>query len=516
MDALTNRLAHWPTALVPALRLVWSRTLFGGPTAAADRPRAASLFVVLALPAVLLYPCLGFHLFEPDEGRYAEIPREMLAAGEWVVPTLQGQPYLDKPPLLYWLVMLSYRLFGVSDAAARLVPALAVHGGVLASYLFGCRFLGERRAFRGALLLSVMPGLVGVGRLLTLDGLLTLWVTLGLFTGFDFVRTGRRGWACAIVCALGVLTKGPIALVLVLAPLAAWRWLHADKCRPPGWRPLGALAAVVVAVNAPWYVLISLRQPGFLRYFFWQHNLERFFDPFDHVEPVWYYAPILLGGLMPVTLWLIPAMRALVSGDPGHAGRRSPEVAFCLLAGGWCVFFFSLSGCKLPTYILPAFPPLALAAGVLLGERPRFFRTVIACSVATMLFAHYVAVPWYALQRSPLREAAVVRHYCADPATAVVCYPRNVDSVGFYLGRDDLKSTRSKHVHLLVQDLLGRPRTVVLFTHRHSLEALRFALPKELTLTKVADFRTDRGGWLGKLVGDVPWGLCDIGVVERR
>jgi len=505
-------IASWPTSLVPALRLVWSRTLFPGASPAADRPRRGAALALVLLPGLLLYPWLGFRLLEPDEGRYAEIPREMLARGEWVVPTLQGEPYLDKPPLMYWLVNLSYRAFGVSDAAARLVPALAVHGCILASYLFGCRFLGHAAAWRGALLLSVMPGLVGVGRLLTLDGLLTLWTTLGLYSGFALLRTGRHGGLCAVACGLGVLTKGPVTLILVLVPLAVWRHIYLERlARRQLRQPLLALFAIVAAINIPWYVLISLRQPGFLRYFFWQHNLERFFDPFDHVEPVWYYGPILLAGLMPATLWLVQAVRAMISAET--ANRRSPELAFCLLAGGWCVLFFSLSGCKLPTYILPAFPPLALAMGVLV-ERPRFFRPVLATWFALTLAAHAVVLPWYAQERSPMREAAVVRAFCGDPAVAVVCYPRNCDSVGFYLGRDDLKSTRSKHVHLLIKDLLSRPRTVVLFTHRHSLEALRFALPKELKLTPVADFRR-RDGWLPKLIGETPWGLCDIGVVER-
>src|SRR5207249_597367 len=102
--------------------------------------------LLLFLPAALLYPCLDFHLFEPDEGRYAQIPREMLARGEWIVPYLQGQPYLDKPPLLYWLVMATYDRLGVEVWAARLVPALAVHGCILLAYFLGRQLLGERAA----------------------------------------------------------------------------------------------------------------------------------------------------------------------------------------------------------------------------------------------------------------------------------------------------------------------------------------------------------------------------------
>ena len=154
------------------------------------RPAALAARRAAAAGRVLLYPTLGFHLLEPDEGRYAQIPKEMLDAASWVVPTLQGEPYLDKPPLMYWLVALSYRAFGVTPEAARLVPAVCVHLTILAVYLIGRRSIGERAAFWAALLLRVAPGFVGVARLLLLDGLLTLCVTVSVLCGFEAVRTG--------------------------------------------------------------------------------------------------------------------------------------------------------------------------------------------------------------------------------------------------------------------------------------------------------------------------------------
>src|SRR5207237_10378042 len=190
-------LPAWPTALVPGLRLIWARTLFGGSAEIDSRLRLRSLALLIVLPALLLYPCLNFRLLEPDEGRYAEIGREMLVRGDWVVPHLQGEPYLDKPPLLYWLVVLSYELFGVHDWAARLVPAAAVHVTILLAYLFGRRLVGERAAIRGAVLLALTPGLVGMGRLLVLDGLLTFWVTLGVFAGHLAPRRAAFGILCA-------------------------------------------------------------------------------------------------------------------------------------------------------------------------------------------------------------------------------------------------------------------------------------------------------------------------------
>jgi 4-amino-4-deoxy-L-arabinose transferase-like glycosyltransferase len=183
--------ALWPTALIPTLRLLWQRTLFPGQADGESRVRPSSVAALIVLPALLLYACLHFHLLDPDEGRYAEIPREMLARGEWIVPHLQGEPYLDKPPLLYWLVMVSYALLGVHDWSARVVPALAVHLTVLTTYLVGRNRVGERAAFRGALMLALTPGLMGMGRLLIVDGLLTLWVTIGLLAGWMTLPAGR-------------------------------------------------------------------------------------------------------------------------------------------------------------------------------------------------------------------------------------------------------------------------------------------------------------------------------------
>src|SRR5262249_4826562 len=153
--------------------------------------------------------------------------------GEWVVPYLQGEPYLDKPPLLYWLTILSYRIFGVHDWAVRIVPALAVHLTILTVYLVGRRSLGERAAFWGALLLGLAPGFVSMGRLLLLDGLLTLWVTVSVFAAYEAFRGEHLRWPwwllSALATGLGILTKGPIALVLLVPPLLFHRWLTSTK-----------------------------------------------------------------------------------------------------------------------------------------------------------------------------------------------------------------------------------------------------------------------------------------------
>ena len=512
-------------SLLDWLPYLWKRVAFPAAPPADARVRWRSLAVVFVLPALLLYPVLGFHLFEPDEGRYAQIPREMLARGAWVVPTLQGEPYLDKPPLMYWLVELSYLAFGVSPAAARLVPAVCVHLTILAVYLIGRRSVGERGAFWAAVLLSVSPGYVGMARLLLLDGLLVLCVTCSVLCGFEAVRGGRLklGWwlAAAVGSGLGFLTKGPISEILLFPPLFAFALLNRETARV-GVSKLLLFGLVVLAVNLPWYVAIYRQQPEFLRYFFWEHNVMRFLQPFDHLQPVWYYVPIVVGGFLPGVVVGVAYLRGLFLGTT-DAVVRTQAGGFWLLSGAWCLFFFSCSGSKLPTYILPAFPPLCLALGEFLArsawDRSWKSRVLVGGFAVFGGVLNLGVVPWYAAARSPVGpngEFDRVAAFVGDPAVPVMTYPRNLDSVAFTFGRDDFGRVRSKDVNQFVVDCHFRPRTVVLFTHGHSYAAFVEAMPATLRVARHETFqRHGRDRTLAdRFAGPSPWGLCDAVVLE--
>jgi 4-amino-4-deoxy-L-arabinose transferase-like glycosyltransferase len=534
-----------PRSVADWLRHLFSRVLFVGEPDATTRVRRFSLVVVLLLPAVILYPTLGFHLLEPDEGRYAQIPKEMLLNNSWVVPTLQGEPYLDKPPLMYWLVALSYRAFGITPEAARLVPAVCVHLTILAVYLIGRRSVGERGAFWAALLLAVAPGFVCVARLLLLDGLLTLCVTLSVLCGFEAVRTGKLklGWwlASALASGLGFLTKGPISEVLLFIPLWAYCYLASGGRQPPEStttlhthsRELGGLTpparpavrhyalffAVVIAVNVPWYVAVYREQPQFLGYFFWQHNVMRFLQPFDHLQPIWYYAPILIGGLLPGTILFVAYLRELcVTREAASGSRLTGAGGFWMLAGAWCVFFFSCSGSKLPTYILPAYPFLCLALGEFVA-RTRWntavsTRVMVGATAGLVLFVHHYGLPWYAKERSPFGRPELVERFVDDPGTKVVCFPRNCDSLAFYADRADMRNVRTKDVNQMFVDCHHRPRTVILFTHRESFAGFKQTLPPSLGIVETVSLRRKHGhALLDRLFGSTPWGLCDVAVV---
>ncbi len=516
---------------VPAwLPYLWSRVLFpGGANRERESIRPSSVLLLLLLPAALIYPCLSFHLFEPDESRYAEIGREMLQRGEWVVPYLQSEPYLDKPPMLYWCIEASYLIFGVKVWAARLVPALAVHGCILMVYFLGRRLIGERAAFWGALALGLAPGWVSMGSLLTMDSLLTFWTTLALLSAYLAVRGERLRWGwwllASAACGFGVLTKGPVAVVLLLPPLVLQRWLTKTGSRI-GRAGMAAFLLVVLAIALPWYAAMSLRAPAFARDFLWEHNVRRFLAPFAHEHGIWFYVPVVLAGLLPMTFWIVPFSRFLLGSDPRYVERRTIEFSYLLLSGGWCAFFFTLSQCKLPTYIMPAFPMLCLAVGHFLSRsrwsESRLPRLAVAGAFVLLASAHYVVVPWYAAYRSPVGRPEALSRLCADKSTTVVCYPRNCDSAAFFLCRDDLHSYRSKCIEELRTLVRQRPRTVILCTHRHSLLGLHQLLPPDvriveevhLGLAPIPNVPPRAMKLLAKLMGETALGLCDIAVVE--
>jgi hypothetical protein len=361
-----------------------------------------------------------------------------------------------------------------------------------------------------------------------MDSLLTLWTTLALFSAFEAVRGERLRWGwwlvASLACGLGVLTKGPVVLVLLLPVLWLQRWLTGSGCRI-GRAGMLLFLAVILAVTLPWYAAMTLRIPAFARDFIWEHNIQRFLAPFAHEHGLWFYIPVLLFGLLPCTLLLVPFLRFLLSSDPASAARRTVELSFLLLACGWCLFFFTLSQCKLPTYIMPAFPPLCLAFGYFLVNRGFSLTALRAGGTAAFLvlaLVHHVATPWYAAYRSPVGRPVDVYRLCSDKSTTVVCHPRNCDSAAYYLGRDDLHCYRSKDIEDLRALVRLRPRTIILCTHRHTLFGLHQLLPPDVRIVEEVHFglETIRGvppslmKLLVQLMGETALGLCDIVVVE--
>ena len=319
----------------------------------------------LVIGIALLF-CFRFSLplLEPEESRYAELPRQMHENGSWIVPTLDGHAYLDKPPLLYWLVAGTYQLFGVSVFIARIVPSLAAAATVWAAYRWSLNAGGIGAGLASAAILLTMPDFLYRGPMLTMNGLLGLTTTAALASGYLAISSERIRWrwwiAAAIFTGLGVLTKGPVAIALVVGPLVVVPWLD-GRLRKPGIIPWAIFAGLVAIVAGPWFAAVTLREPGFVEYFFWKHHIDRVVNPFDHVKPWWYYIPQVLLGMLPWTLVIgLAALRWL------QRRPLPPLVLFGLVAGVIGVTLFSISGSKRPVYLVPVYPPLAVAAGVFL------------------------------------------------------------------------------------------------------------------------------------------------------
>ena len=318
-----------------------------------DWPVLLGLFLV---GLVLFFYRLGAPgLMDPDEGRYAEIAREFFVQRDWLIPHLNLLPYLEKPPLVYWLTALGFQVFGYTEAAARLPSAMSALGGVFLAYGLGRALWGPGPGVLGALVLASAAGYVALGRILTLDMTFALFLNLGIGLGYLALSRGQeRLWIWAyLALALAVLTKGPVALVL--AGLAWVVWVAVSR---RSIRPLIQIRAWVLlaVITVPWFVYVQWRYPEFFRFFILEQHLLRFLTPAIHPEPLFYYVPVLLGVLLPWT-WLLPW--ALGRGN----GWRDPDERFLVIWALVIVVFFSLSRGKLVPYILPALLPLALLVG---------------------------------------------------------------------------------------------------------------------------------------------------------
>lgn len=314
--------------------------------------------MTLAWAAVLLFVHLGtYGLWEPDEARYAEIAREMLALHEYIVPHLNYVAYIEKPPLLYWLTALSMHLFGLNEFAARLPNALAALAGVAAVFCFARRVFDLKRAITGSIVLTTSALYPIMAQVLTTDMMLTAMVTIAFFAFFLHWREGGRWcWWMYIAMAFGTLTKGPVALVLLTVAGATFLWWEGDS--------RGALRRfhvipgllLITAISAPWFIAVAMRQPDFLDFYIVGEHFRRAFQSsYSHGKPFYYYVPVLAAGMLP---WSIVGLAV-----PWRRLEPNPARRFCVIAAGTILVIFSIANAKLIPYVLPAWPPLAIVIG---------------------------------------------------------------------------------------------------------------------------------------------------------
>ncbi|CAG9166257.1 Undecaprenyl phosphate-alpha-4-amino-4-deoxy-L-arabinose arabinosyl transferase [Cupriavidus pinatubonensis] len=323
--------------------------------------RQISLALAIGLALVLWIATLSVRpLYEPDEGRYAEVPREMYVSGDWITPRLNGIKFFDKPPLQYWATASAYELFGPSEWTARVWSALVGLFGALVAWWAARSLYGSQIGFAAALALTGAPLWILGSNLTTTDiGVGALLGSAVLVFAVAFQKSDSRLYPMVwLLVGLAFLAKGLIAVVLPAATLLAYACLTRQYARflsARFWR----WSLLALLVSTPWLVIVSLRNPEFLNYFFIHEHFARFSSSIhERDKPFWFFIVVTLAGVLPFA-GLLPRTFAL---NPRYA-RISRSFDSRLFLSLWVLVvlvFFSLSKSKLPLYILPAFPPLAV------------------------------------------------------------------------------------------------------------------------------------------------------------
>ena len=325
-------------------------------------PRYLAWFVGFVCLVVLFVNLGGADLFQPDEGRNAEKAREILLLNDWVTPHENFLPVLDKPMFFYWLVAFCYKLFGISEWSARLPSTASAIGCLFLVYRFTRQWRGPWEALWAVVILLTSVEFFVLARIVISDMTLTFFLTLALYSFYSAVHAenekSRRLYCLLLYGALGAgtLTKGLIGVVmpgmvffvylLSTHKLSCLRKLHLFS---------GALLFLVIVV--PWYLWVDMRNPGYLRFYFWDDHLARYLtDEFDRSEPWFYFFPLVAGGFLPWTLILPWVVK-------DSWKKLDDKIVFLILWVALPFLFFSFSKSKLPQYVLPIYPALAMLSG---------------------------------------------------------------------------------------------------------------------------------------------------------
>jgi len=325
------------------------------------------IFILIGTCLILYFFGLGAGpMGDIDEAMHAATSKDMVLTGDWVTPRYNGENFYDKPPLYNWLVAVSFLIFGFSEFAARLPAALLGSGCVMITYWLGRRMFGPPAAFLSALVLATSAEYIILSRVVVHDISLVFFDTLALALFFIGYQSNRQRKPAFLIgyAALGVavLAKGPVGVVLPMMIIGLFliykRQLRFLKEMQIGWGLL-----IFLAVSAPWYILVSLRNPEYTEYFFLQQNIGSFLSQHSrHPRPFYYYIPILLGGLFPWSLFLpLAVLRAFRN----RRAAMGDGLIFALIWFAVVLVFFSSARSKLGTYLLPLFPAASVLVGAL-------------------------------------------------------------------------------------------------------------------------------------------------------
>ncbi|MEO8726560.1 MAG: glycosyltransferase family 39 protein [Acidobacteriaceae bacterium] len=400
------------------------------------RPLLLEALAVAAVAGFLFFHGLGsIGLAGADEPRYAQVAREMLARHDWITPTLYGHVWLEKPALYYWRAMASYRTFGVHDWVARM-PSASFAFWMVALIYFHMRRFRHGAQLDAALITASCAAVIGFSHGASTDMQLAAPFVMGMLGWYAWFETGKKLWLFDFYffMALGTLAKGPVApglaaiIIILFCALRRepWYWLRSI------WWPGIAL---FIAIAAPWYIAVQQRNPQFFRVFLLEHNLERFgTDKYQHVQPLWYYLPVLAVALLPWTFIALPAMWEALR-DAVRQWRDSDRQTSSELMGDafpeflviWAllpVLFFTISKSKLPGYILPAIPAVTILTGDYLARLRRRPLPKPVLALHALLCAALVGValllPYLAAQKSAPPLAA--KAYAGIPAALALTF----------------------------------------------------------------------------------------------
>lgn len=348
---------------------------------AVSRPALSATVILLCWLAigVLWFSSLSFRdLAGTDEGRYSEISREMALSGDFVTPRLNGLKYFEKPALQYWASAAAFMAFGESEFVARLWPGLCGFLAALMVWYTGRRLWGASAGLYAGLATISMVWMAGLSHIITVDMSVSFFLTISLCSFLiaqdaNTQAQTRRRWMLAVWAAMAgaVLSKGLIGMVIPGAVLVLYSLIYRDWKTWPRMEPLWG-PILFFALTVPWFVLVSMRNPEFAKFFFIHEHFQRFATNEARRPGSWYYfVPILIGGMLPWSSLLPSLGRYAVRRE---AGAFQPNGVLLI----WCAFifvFFSLSSSKLPGYLLPIFPALGLLLGRYLdGAQPSVLR----------------------------------------------------------------------------------------------------------------------------------------------
>lgn len=398
------------------------------PTSAAAR----SLALLIIVAGCLFFIGLGrMPLLEPDEGRNAEVAREMVVTHDWITPHYDGLPYLDKPAVLFWMIAAAFQAFGMSAWSARFPEALAALAAVLVVWMMGRRMFSGRVGILAGIILATAPLFFGFARTVIFDMPLTLLVTISLFC-FWLNRRKSCLWLDAVAFAamgVGAITKGPVAFLLPLITILAYYAL-AGRFRDIKRIHWGAGWLVLLAVALPWFIDVSLRNPGFPKYALWEESLLRFTTGarMHRSNGPLYYIPVYFAGFFPWSFFLLFAGWKRIKAWRKLRDEAHQAEMFLFAWAGVVFVFFTISRSKLPGYILPALPPLSILAakawhGAFAGEAQREARPRHTAGAPGGLAGGFVAVIFTGLLMGALAESL---HFMRPTAKALSRIPPSV------------------------------------------------------------------------------------------